>query len=332
MEDKYLSGKKILFLAPSFFNYELDIMNEMEKMGAEVHFYDERSIKKSIFKSLLRFCPSIFNVYSRCYFRKIIDKERIVKFDYIFVIKSEMIPESILASFKQIWPTAKICLYLYDSIQHIPNIESKIPYYDKVSTFDRKDVSMNPKLYFRPLFYSDTFKKKSSTNVDILYDLAFCGTIHTDRLAVLKDLEVIANSNSWKFYKFYYLQAEFVFYFYKLFRKEFYGVPKSEFSFVKKSAKELAYVQDRSKVIIDIETPNQAGLTMRTIEMIGLQKKMITTNAEVLNYDFYNPNNICVIERCNPKIPKEFMITKYQPLSNEIYNKYSLKQWIKDVL
>ena len=35
---------------------------------------------------------------------------------------------------------------------------------------------------------------------------------------------------------------------------------------------------------------------MRTIEMLGALK-MITTNAEIQNYDFYHPNNICIVDR-----------------------------------
>jgi hypothetical protein len=45
-----IEGKSILFLAPSFFGYELKIKTKMEEMGAIVDYYDERSVSTSIQK------------------------------------------------------------------------------------------------------------------------------------------------------------------------------------------------------------------------------------------------------------------------------------------
>lgn len=41
-----------------------------------------------------------------------------------------------------------------------------------------------------------------------------------------------------------------------------------------------------SAVVIDIHHPSQHGLTMRTIEAVGLNKKIITTNADIKKYNF----------------------------------------------
>jgi hypothetical protein len=83
-----------------------------------------------------------------------------------------------------------------------------------------------------------------------------------------------------------------------------------------------------SKIIIDIQHPNQEGLTMRTIETIGAQKKLITTNSNIINYDFYSDDNILVINRGNPEIPDEFITKHYKPLPSHIYDKYSINSWI----
>ncbi len=60
--------------------------------------------------------------------------------------------------------------------------------------------------------------------------------------------------------------------------------------------------------------------------------KLITTNTEVKKYDFYNSNNIWVINRENPEIPKSFLETPYESLPNEIYSKYSIGEWVKKIL
>lgn len=326
-----LQGKNILFLAPAFFNYEFEIKRKMEEMGASVFFYDERSVKRPIWRAFLGYAPWIFDLHSTRYYNKIIDCIKDVDLDYILVIKSEMIPERILMKLKECFPKAYMCLYLYDSIKHIPGVEKKIPYYDFVSTFDRLDSIGKSNIYFRPLFFTDAFRNQKPKG-EYKYDLAFCGTIHSDRYAVLKQINAQAEKEHWRFYKFFYLQAKFAFYLFKLLKREFRDADLSQFDFEKKSGKELAEAQSMSKAIIDIETPEQIGLTMRTIEMVGLKKKLITTNQDIINYDFYNPKNICVISRSTPLISREFLESEYQDIPVEIYEKYYLNTWVREVL
>ena len=58
---------------------------------------------------------------------------------------------------------------------------------------------------------------------------------------------------------------------------------------------------------------------------------MITTNKDIVNYDFYNRNNICVIDRKNITIPISFFDNEYENNDKEILYKYSVKGWIDDV-
>ena len=71
---------------------------------------------------------------------------------------------------------------------------------------------------------------------------------------------------------------------------------------------------------------------MRTIEMIGMHKKLITTNQAIKKYDFYNPDNIAVIDRNDIAIPEGFLDKPYSEIEDAIYNRYSLESWIIDVL
>ena len=84
--------------------------------------------------------------------------------------------------------------------------------------------------------------------------------------------------------------------------------------------------------MLDIQHPNQTGLTMRTIEMIGLNKKIITTNSSITEYDFYSPNNVLVIDRENVEIDLAFFETQYEKLEDNIYYNYSLSKWVLDSL
>ena len=328
--DYPLKGKKILFFAPAFFNYEEIIKDKMVEMGATAYLYDERSVKSAFFRALNKVVPNWFNRHSHDYFHNIIAKHRDESFDYIIVIKSDMMPISTLQELKSVFKQAKLVLYLYDSIADIPGIKDKLKYYDKVSTFDREDaISYN--LNFRPLFFSDDYVANKQSK-KFIYDIAFLGTIHADRFKIIKRIMKQAESKGWSSYWFLYLQAGFMFYWYWFTKKEFQWQDKNLFSTKKKSGREIASIVDQSSAILDIESPGQKGLTMRTIEMIGLKKKLITTNRDIINYDFYHPQNVEIIDRENPVIMDNFLTNSFKELPEAIYRKYHISTWIIDLL
>ena len=87
----------------------------------------------------------------------------------------------------------------------------------------------------------------------------------------------------------------------------------------------------RTKVVIDIQHPKQTGLTMRTIEMIGAKKKLLTTNTSVRNYDFFSASNIAIIDRKAPEFNLEYWKNSYEELPKDIYEKYSIDGWFQDI-
>ncbi|MGI9316194.1 MAG: capsular biosynthesis protein CpsH, partial [bacterium] len=133
-------------------------------------------------------------------------------------------------------------------------------------------------------------------------------------------------------YNYLFLQAPWVYYYYKLTNPSYKGALRSEFRFTPVPKAEVQRVFYSSRSILDIEHPNQSGLTMRTFETLGCAKKLITTNSKVSQYDFYMPENISIIERHNPVIPDNFFSTNYKPLSPSLYQKYSLEGWLDEIL
>lgn len=326
-----IKGKKILFFSPAFFGYENLIVKKMQELGAYVDFYDVRSVTSATDRALLKISPKIFTTKSKKYYERIIDKNRDKDYDYILIVKCDMTPVSILTKFKEVYPNAKLCLYLWDSVANIPGVEKKFKYFDTCYSFDPEDCAKYRSLKFRPLFYADQFKKEQRID-GFKYDISFLGTIHSDRYKVIRQVQDIAKQEGFACDWFLYLQSKFIYYFYKVTKKEFRDTQISDFDFEKKSSKEIAAEEDVSRTILDIQHPKQHGLTMRTIEMVGMNKKLITTNATIKNYDFYNKNNICVIDRNNVQIDKEFINKAYEPIDKDIYDRYSLENWIKTVL
>ena len=68
-------------------------------------------------------------------------------------------------------------------------------------------------------------------------------------------------------------------------RKARYG----EFHYVPLKGKEMDDVYESSRCVLDSAQAGQLGLTIRVLEALGAKKKLITTNEDVVNYDFYRP-------------------------------------------
>jgi hypothetical protein len=98
------------------------------------------------------------------------------------------------------------------------------------------------------------------------------------------------------------------------------------------SAETISQHYNESAAILDIEHPNQSGLTMRTFEVIASGKKLVTTNKKIVEHDFYEPARICVIDRESPRIPEEFLEVPTPSLSDEFIAYHSLRGWVSDIL
>ena len=327
-----LKGKRVLFFAPAFFNYEKLIANKIKELGAEVDLYDERSINSAWERAVLKVIPFVFCKKTETYYKSII-KENIDKdYDYILIIKGEMVTKKIISTLREVFPNARMCLYLYDSVNNVPGIAKKFFLFDSISSFDLKDCEQYATLKFRPLFFADQFRTKVKTEKKFKYDISFIGTIHSDRYSIIKKVDAFAKNSNLSTFWYLYLQSKFIFYFYKLTKKEFRNVQIDTFMFDKMSVDSISKIVDDTKVVLDVQHPKQTGLTMRTIEMIGMNKKIITTNDSIKRYDFYDPGNIAIISRKDVDIPEGFFENDFRPIPEEIYENYSLDRWVLEVL
>ena len=84
----------------------------------------------------------------------------------------------------------------------------------------------------------------------------------------------------------------------------------------------------RSKAIFDYYTDPQAGLSLRAMEALFLERKLITNNLTIMDYDFYNPDNIFVIGQRNNAELESFLESPSELISGEVKDRYSFKQWV----
>jgi hypothetical protein len=81
--------------------------------------------------------------------------------------------------------------------------------------------------------------------------------------------------------------------------------------------------------ILDIVQEGQTGFTQRVMESIFFEKKLITTNYTIKEYDIYNKNNIFILGEDNIDDIDSFMHTPYCELDEKIINQYDLQFWLK---
>lgn len=325
-----LRNKKVLFIAPHFFGYEKEIEKMMISMGASVDCYNERPNNSFLMKVLIRLkLQSLIKTIIRRYYEGILNDTNNVEYDYVFIIKLETIDKGILNKLKSSQKRAEFILYLWDSIRNYKGKDRLLPFFDKAFSFDKVDVNKYSGLKFLPLFYIPLYKNAEVNSFE--YDLCFIGSGHSDRYKQIKEVRSQAATLALNMYSYIYLPSKWIFRFRKLFDVRMRNASIHDFSFSSLSQSEILNIVKKAKVVLDIEHTGQTGLTMRTIEMLGCKKKLITTNVTIKEYDFYNPNNICVINRNNIELSKGFFNLPYMELDKEISEKYSLESWLTTI-
>lgn len=327
--DSPLKGKKILFLLTYTFGYETHIKNAMEAMGAEVDSFNERPDDGFMTKALLRINRKLIAKKVNDYHREIIEETREKEYDYVFFEKCQSFSRKSITRLKELHPQAKFILYLWDSFVCNKNPLSVLDLFDKVMTFDRKD-SIDYSIPLLPLFYVDTYSKIGS-HENYKYKSMFIGTLHTDRYKMVSSINSFIESKGYTCFSYFFLPSKILYWKMRLQDSAIKNMQKNEVKYVSLKIDQILKLYEESEIVIDIQDPAQTGLTMRTFETLGAKRKMITTNKDIVNYDFYNSNNILVVDRNDIKVPASFIEGRYEPLPDEIYMKYSLSNWVKTI-
>lgn len=240
-----------------------------------------------------------------------------------------MSPETIdvekIEKLRNIHKNLKVYTYMWDSIKNKKNAFPLIHISDRFFTFDSNDKMIDNKIKFLALFYINDYRNIATKRNELIYDISFIGTVHSDRYTIIKKIEELNLKT------YFYSPSKILFFFQKLFKKDFKFIKWEDVSFKSLSKSDVLNVIGKSKSIIDIQHTLQVGLTMRTIEVLGAKKKLFTTNKNLENYDFYNISNILIINRNKPKLDFDFLKKDYEEIDKTIYEKYSLNSWLKTI-
>ena len=325
-----LHGKNILFFCVQTFNLEKDIIQQLEKHGAFVTYYDERPENNNFTKGMIRLKRGFLEKKINDYYTTILAEIKDKKFDFLFVNRGEVVTRDFMEKFIKLQPNCKRIFYTWDSIGNHSHCLGILDLFHKRFTFDQNDAKKY-QLGFRPLYFTDRFREIYNSKIEKTIDLLFLGTAHSDRYIVSNNIAKWCEIHELNAFNYYYMQGRLIYFFKKFFDRTFFKFDYKKLSFKSLSITEIVDFYAKSNVILDISHPGQSGLTMRTFEAIGAGKKLITTNLNIVNYPFYQVNNIYVINRDIIELDAEFFTKEYQPLSTSLYEKCSIDGWIEDI-
>nr|WP_113867708.1 hypothetical protein [Brenneria salicis]NMN92136.1 hypothetical protein [Brenneria salicis ATCC 15712 = DSM 30166]RBP61126.1 hypothetical protein DES54_12734 [Brenneria salicis ATCC 15712 = DSM 30166]RLM29822.1 hypothetical protein BHG07_14205 [Brenneria salicis ATCC 15712 = DSM 30166] len=324
------SGLSVLFIGIGFYDYEKEIVNRIKEQGGQVTALTERPLP--LFTRpwgglLAKFSP-VVNFLQSLHEKKILKKVKNKKYDKVLIIKANDCSYSFIKNLRDYLPDSEFIMYQWDSLKRFPGVIDKFKFFDRILSFDRKDVEIYPMIKFRPLFYRAVSGENLATRRDsddpYKYDLLFVGLMHSSRLAQVRLLQKQAKEHGLRMHVF--LITNIPTWVKLWFKGQSQGVHLRQLSY-----KEVILLNNQSKCILDLPHPDQTGLTMRAIESIGFQKKIITTGKDITNYDFFDPEMINVIEMDNPVIDFKFLVGDIKAYSKNVKEIYSMDKWLDDV-
>lgn len=319
---------------PSFFDYPELISEELNNMGYEVDFFDDRPSTNSWIKAAIRINKNLIHSIIKKYFDSVMKTVKSKKYDVVFLISGQSLSfsEDMIKEIRKCQSQAKFVLYQWDSQTNFPYIRSIQKYFDRCYSFDKRDIEETPSLNFLPLFYSKTYESIGTrNNRSFKYDFCFIGTAHPQKYKFINMMSEQLKSVYPNQFIYFFFPSPIVYFYRKVMNKELRKAKYHEFHFAPLRGKEMNDIYESSRCVLDSAQAGQVGLTIRVIEALGAKKKLITTNEDIVNYDFYCPENV-YLYRGNIDLNDVFFKEEYREVDRNIYEKYSLRNWLREIL
>jgi len=271
---------------------------------------------KSIFYKLLRFIALRTNILNLKKFFLIDEISNLVnEYDVVILFDSSTkeVLEMLVNSIENSICTSEIILkfYYWNSVNesNLVSLSSKWQVY----TYDKR-MAVNFHQKYIGSFYNPVYINQIVTNKS---DLFFVG-INKGRFQFIRKLENrLRNANM---------------------RPIFLYVSPIKSIFNKNYCKPIPYDSViryiySTGAILDITKAGQFGITLRVLEGIFYDKKVVTTHKYIKNYCFYDPGKILIVDECiDVDVIKEFLRKEFTPYSDDIKKMYDFKSWLGRIL
>jgi hypothetical protein len=227
----------------------------------------------------------------------------------ILIIRPDLLNDNHLQMLRE--RTNCFIAYYWDTVDLIPRKQNIIHYFDRILSFDPEDC----KKYgfdFQPNFYC-----YENSPEEIRYQVYNLSTLD-NRKGVIEEIAVA-------------LEQEGLSYLFKGFREKPFKNTCIQYT-PRVSYQQMLNEARYCNVVLDVVKSGQSGLSFRPFEALGLNKKLITTNVGIREYEFYDPENVLVLEPGNVSIEKDFFEQPFKDVDCSVKEKYHIKQWLTNVL
>lgn len=343
-------GKKVLFLAPKVANIYLDIIAELERQQYEVDYFEYKSYKLDphYLKGYVKYGRVFTSKLVSSYFIKkdwikLLESDLYNKiYDYLFVIDGYSLHPCLFEILRERNPHLKAINYLFDTCRSNYEFNVHFPYFDKVATFDIED-SKKYNIDLLPIYWIEYEGDKVEQDID-MFGMGACIDGRYQLFTTLKNYSDSHNLNSyiklylskpanmratrWKTYIVNGLSSKNV-----MPHLKWYSSPLITHEQIPTS--EYRKLIKRSRIILDSNAAHQDGLTARFMWALGEERKIITTNRAVKEYNFYTPEQIFVVEDVDNLLADlsldRFVNSDYQmnDIVKKKVNAYRIDNWIK---
>lgn len=318
VSEEYL--KEILEELKKNFNKVYTLDNELDNQNKDISYKIFRELTNKM--SNRNFFKRLFFNYRLNLINGILEKYK--KADYFFVIGNTEFSIYFLKNLKEINPNIKFILFLWDKLEY-SHWKDKIKYFDFIFSYDRVDAQKN-NFIFRPTFFIN--KCLESISQEKEYALSYIGALRDrKRYDYIKSLKDYLTKNGLKVFFKLYIDKNMKKYLPKNYDEDLI------------ITKRISYLENleilkKSKVVLDIKYKEQNGLTLRAYESLATGTKLITDNEDIRNYDFYDENNIKIIQTIDDieKISLDFFKTTVEKIDDKIKERYTVKGFLNEIL
>ncbi|WP_179020408.1 hypothetical protein [Winogradskyella forsetii] len=307
---------KILIIAPYAFGYTVHIqeaLNQYNTVEANILYLDQPTFEYRNFKHKAQnFISKLFgkNLKKTFVFDRIKrEVSQLEKQDMIFIIRPDLLDDVTLRFLKT--RTEQFIAYYYDSTRRFKRKVDIIPFFDTIYSYDKLDVET----YGFKFLTNYIFEESNHQNYENLF---YNISTNDYRFPLIEALAAYLKGKNWSYEIQVYNGSPMLSEHVKIITEQ-------------KSIAEVAELIKASKIIVEIQRTEQVGLSFRIFEALGHRKKLITTNKDIVNYDFYNPQNILVIDEHNIEIPDEFVNSRYIEIEETVLSKYKIEHWVQPI-
>lgn len=197
----------------------------------------------------------------------------------------------------------KIVFWYWNSLVEYKNKLIKSKYVDEIWTYNRFDAEAY-NLNYCPQFYTRRINLKQER---LESDILFLGKNKGRKDKILELKNILEKKG---------LKCDF----------NIIENPKNFFKY-----QDYLNKLSKTKCILDFSHSEYCGLSLRPLESLFFEKKLITNNRDIVNYDFYNSNNIFVLGVDDINKIKNFISTPYEKISDLIINNYDFEVWLEKI-